>query len=157
VRVVRPTSGPVEAYEVWHNRKFDQTWIYICGLRLPANLYAPFDGSFSVSWNIPAVHPPTFAFCEGGPGGPCPNVFFNLSSPADPDVDVRCPARREEQRGPHPAGFELRIVTLFCDEVRAGQLVAVLGPGGVQGPFLTTVLTPRSVDDVIRYLQLIFR
>jgi hypothetical protein len=156
VRVVRPTSGPVEAYEVWHTRRSDQTWIYICGLRLPANLYAPFDGSFSVSWNIPAVHPPGFAFCEGGPGGPCPNVFFNLSSPADPDVDVRCPARREEQRGPHPAGFELRIVTLFCDEVRAGQLVAVLGPGGVQGPFYASA-TRMSVDDVIRYLQLIFR
>jgi len=123
-------------------------------------LYAPFEGSFSVFWEIPPeVHPAGFAFCEGGPGGPCFNAFdvvFFLSSPADPDVDVRCPARREEQRGPHPAGFELRIVTLFCDEVRAGQLVAVLGPGGVQGPFYASA-TRMSVDDVIRYLQLIFR
>jgi hypothetical protein len=156
VRVVRPTSGPVEAYEVWHSRKFDETWIFICGLRLPVNLYAPFDGSFSVFWEIPAVSPPGFAFSEGGPGDPWPNVAFWLSSPSDPDVDVRCPARREEQRGPHPAGFELRTVTIFCDEVRAGQLVAVLGPGGVRGPFYTWA-TRMSVDDVIRYLQLIFR
>jgi hypothetical protein len=76
VRVVRPTSGPVEAYEVWHTREFDQTCIFICGLRLPANLYAPFEGSFSVFWEIPPeVHPAGFAFCEGGPGGPCFNAF----------------------------------------------------------------------------------
>jgi hypothetical protein len=153
--VVRPTSGPVEAYEVWHTRNFDQTWIYICGLRLPANLYAPFDGSFSIFWEIPPeLHPTGFNF--HGPGSPWPNVSFRLSSPADPDVDVRCPARREEQRGPHPAGFEHRIVTLICDEVRAGQLAAVLGPSGVQGPLHTTPVN-MSVDDLIRYLQLIFR
>jgi hypothetical protein len=157
VRVVRPTSGPVEAYEVWESRYLPfnrtSTWIFICGLRLPANLYAPFDGVFSVYWELPGTHPPFFHFGGAGIGF---NVFFFLSSASDPNVDMRCPARREEQRGPHPAGFELRIVTLICDEVRAGQLVAVLGPGGVQGPLHTTPVN-MSVDDLIRYLQLIFR
>ena len=155
MRVVRPTSGPVEAYEVWHTREFDSTWIFICGLRPPVNLYAPFDGSFYLFWESYAPRL-GFAFDERGPGGIWPEVLFWLSSESEPDVDVRCPARREEQRDRHPGGFEHRIVTFLC-EVRAGQLVAVLGPGGMQGPFLTTVLTPRSVDDVIRYLQLIFR
>jgi hypothetical protein len=116
-------------------------------------LYAPFDGVFSVYWELPGTHPPFFHF---GGAGIRFNVFFFLSSASDPNVDMRCPARREEQRGPHPAGFELRTVTLICDEVRAGQLVAVLGPGGVQGPFVTTPVN-MSVDDLIRYLQLIFR
>jgi hypothetical protein len=81
---------------------------------------------------------------------------FFFSRRADPGVEMRCPARRWEQHAPHPAGFELRIVTLMCDEVTAGQLVAVLGPGGVQVPFYASA-TRMSVDDVIRYLQLIFR
>ena len=81
---------------------------------------------------------------------------FFFSRRADPGVEMRCPARRWEQHAPHPDGFELRIVTLMCDEVTAGQFVAVLGPGGVQGPFSTSV-TGMSVDNAIRYLQLIFR
>jgi len=51
---------------VWYDGNFDATWIYICGLCLPANLYAPFDGHFFVSWEIPGVSPPKFKFSHGG-------------------------------------------------------------------------------------------
>ena len=83
-------------------------------------------------------------------------MFFFHSRAADPDVDMRCPARRWEEHALHPAGFELRIVTLMCDEVRAGQLVAVL-PRVQRPEWIAADVRGASIDDLIRYLQLIFR
>jgi hypothetical protein len=150
-------GGPVEAYEVWESRylPFNQTstWIHICGLRLPANVYAPFDGVFFVAWH------------SGGPGASGASFdngvqavhLFLGEGPLDNYVDMRCPAARSERfLGIHPVlGQPDIVVMLRCDEVRAGQLVAVLPR--LPLPRIAAQVRGASIDDAIRYLQLIFR
>jgi cell division septation protein DedD len=158
VKVVKPTGGPVEAYEVWESRylPFNQTstWISICGLRLPANVYAPFDGVFTVAWDSVGAAPSGASFDNGVQA-----VYLFLGrGPLDQYVDVRCPAARSEKfHGIHPGvGQPYISVMLRCDEVRAGQLVAVL-PRVQRPEWIAAEVRGASIDDLIRYLQLIFR
>jgi hypothetical protein len=158
VKVVHPMGGPVEAYEVWESRylPFNQTstWIHICGLRLPANVYAPFDGVFTVAWDSVGAAPSVAGFENGVQA-----VYLFLGrGPLDYYVDMRCPAARSEEfHGIHPGvGQPYISVMLRCDEVRAGQLVAVL-PRVQRPEWIAAQVRGASVDDAIRYLQLIFR
>jgi hypothetical protein len=157
VKVVHPMGGPVEAYEVWEVRylPFNQTstWIHICGLRLPANVYAPFDGVFTVAWDSVGAGPPVAGFENGVQAV---YLFLGLG-PLGQYVDVRCPAARSEEfHGIHPGvGQPYISVMLRCDEVRAGQLVAVLPR--LPLPRIAAQVRGASIDDAIRYLQLIFR
>ena len=157
-KVVKPTGGPVEAYEVWEGRylPFNQTstWIFICGLRLPANLYAPFDGSFFVAWDSVGAAASGASFDNGVQAV----LLFLGRGPLDHYVDMRCPAARSEEfHGIHRGvGQPYISVMLRCDEVRAGQLVAVL-PRVQRPEWISAQVRRASIDDLIRYLQLIFR
>jgi hypothetical protein len=146
LKVVRPTSGPVQEYQVWEAPW--QTWshtsveIFICRLRLPANVYAPIDGDL----HFGGQHEVAMLFHDV-------NDILHISivgryTLGPIDVDIRCPVILKEH-GWHPH--------LTCEGVRAGQLVAVLGPGVQEALPISLWATGASVDDAIRYLQLIFR
>jgi hypothetical protein len=139
VKVVKPTGGPVQEYEVWLYQAggFYYLQLFICRLHLPANLYAPFDGDFLPGYVLDAESRRTFRmFIEFyNSNGPIITVFDFPYPPGQDVLDIRCPVTP-------------------C-KVRAGQLVAILGPSLVLP--LRVLVQRASVDDAIRYLELIFR
>jgi hypothetical protein len=137
VRVVRPTSGPVQEYEVWQHQAGGgyHTSLFICRLRLPVNMYAPIDGVFGVIYSFDPRSERRAAHL----------FFYNDNEGVSINV------------GPFPYPPGLDVVNTRCPacEVRAGQLLAVLGPGVVLP--LEVSAGRASVEDAIRYLHLIFR